>query len=422
MAGPSSLRSLAEEEVLGDILAASQQLRPPFCAGGTLGPLAVRLALAGAGEAAAEARVVEFPGCGAEGERDLEALLALCAPATFGKGKKTVRDESYRSALALPADRIYTQHFEAAHLSSVLAAVGRVLLPRQGRCGFFKPNRDTPRGDPGFVASLVVCLPVGHAGGTLRLKHGSQSTEYEFGAGEAAGEVQWAAFFPDVLHEVLAVTEGTRVALAYELFARPETASGSPQPLKALPGTAAPLLRALHAALGSKDFLVNGGRIGFACRHAYPASLVAGVNEQAVRKMMKGADGAMLHVLAALRVPCTLVRVWQHDIEDAMDEVEGETEEDYARAERALFVSPIRAGRLTVRAGARRPRRGEGECDPEFLMKDTQAKLDISINWLGGMQAFEEWTLGTMGQFYGNEGMYTQEFYCSVGIVAEVPA
>lgn len=75
------------------------------------------------------------------------------------------------------------------------------------------------------------------------------------------------------------------------------------------------------------------------------------------------------------------------------------------------------------------------------------------------MQAFEEWTLGTMGQFYGNggcpplllccpraaqppngirrqtppcggarvplpaaEGMYTQEFYCSVGIVAEVPA
>lgn len=59
-----------------------------------------------------------------------------------------------------------------------------------------------------------------------------------------------------------------------------ETASGSPQPLKALPGTAAPLLRALHAALGSKDFLVNGGRIGFACRHAYPASLVAGVNEQ----------------------------------------------------------------------------------------------------------------------------------------------
>ena len=28
--------------------------------------------------------------------------------------------------------------------------------------------------------------------------------------------------------------------------------------------------------------------------------------------MMKGADGAMLHVLAALHVPCTLVRVWQH--------------------------------------------------------------------------------------------------------------
>lgn len=174
--------------MLGDILAASQQLRPPFCAGGTLGPLAVRLALAGAGEAAAEARVVEFPGCGAEGERDLEALLALCAPATFGKGKKTgartptqrsahpapahsppvptslpwphplaVRDESYRSALALPADRIYTQHFEAAHLSSVLAAVGRVLLPRQGRC----PPGCTPSTSTAPVGSPWLCCLAG---------------------------------------------------------------------------------------------------------------------------------------------------------------------------------------------------------------------------------------------------------------------
>ena len=38
---------------------------------------------------------------------------------------------------------------------------------------------------------------------------------------QAAGEVQWAAFFSDCLHEVLPVTDGARVTLAWELFAYP---------------------------------------------------------------------------------------------------------------------------------------------------------------------------------------------------------
>lgn len=45
-----------------------------------------------------------------------------------------------------------------------------------------------------------------------------------------------------------------------------------------------------------------------------------------------------------------------------------------------------------------------------------------SIYWLGGRAAFPEWTLGNIGLFFGNEGEYAQEFYCSLGIVAEVPA
>lgn len=43
-----------------------------------------------------------------------------------------MRDDSYRSALGLKGDRLYTQDFEAAHLSGVLAAVGRLLLPDAG--------------------------------------------------------------------------------------------------------------------------------------------------------------------------------------------------------------------------------------------------------------------------------------------------
>ncbi|KAL4422619.1 hypothetical protein ABPG75_008816 [Micractinium tetrahymenae] len=198
-----SLLALAEDEVLESIYQASQAVPAVFCAGGTLGRLPLRLAVESAGGPCA--RIVDLPG-----EEALAALLAECEPAKLGKGSKTVLDESYRSVLALPASRLFTQHFEAAHLSGVLAAVGCMLLPAAGplsarlhalnaysKGGFFKPHCDTPRGDPGFVGSLVVCLPVAHSGGALRgalrvahSGHSGHSVNYTWGAGAVAWERQ----------------------------------------------------------------------------------------------------------------------------------------------------------------------------------------------------------------------------------------
>ena len=95
------------------------------------------------------------------------------------------------------------------------------------------------------------------------------------------------------------------------------------------------------------SFMVNGGRLGFACKFSYPQSLLRGADEkvgaslptsaaaltwfspdgaglcaaehtlsclrasQAVRAMLKGSDAAVLHALTALGIPTTLVRVWQ---------------------------------------------------------------------------------------------------------------
>jgi len=36
----------------------------------------------------------------------------------------------------------------------------------------------------------------------------------------------------------------------------------------------------LRSALANSSFLVNGGRIGFACQHAYPQSLVKIVDQK----------------------------------------------------------------------------------------------------------------------------------------------
>jgi len=123
---------------------------------------------------------------------------------------------------SLAPSRFNKQDLEDAHVSGIQAAVSRQLLPAAGPLsarlhnlnaygagGFFKSPRDTPRGDPGFVGSLVVCLPVAHEGDGLRVSHSGRSVVYEWGPLAAAGEVQWAAFFPDCEHEVLPVTAGT---------------------------------------------------------------------------------------------------------------------------------------------------------------------------------------------------------------------
>ncbi|KAL4458024.1 hypothetical protein ABPG75_012889 [Micractinium tetrahymenae] len=412
--GPPSLLQLAEEQLLQGIRQASRHIEAPFCVGGSLGKLPVQLAVRPAAGASGEVAILCFP----DGGRDaLAKLVASCAPASFGKGTKEVLDDGYRRALALPADRIFP-HFHLAQHPGVLAAVRSLLLPDAGELsarlhtlkvytqgGFFKPHRDTPRGDPSFVGSLVVCLPVGHAGGALRVEHSGRSVAYGWGPGAAAGEVQWAAFFPSCLHQVLPVQEGARVTLAYELFAQPAGTAKQAQPT-ALPGTAAELLRALRPAMDCPSFMVNGGRLGFPCKHGYPNSLFEGVTEQAVRQLLKGEDAALLHALEALGIPCKLMRVWK-DEEGYDDWAEGwDSEEGLERYKSALRVGPSMAAYL---AGA----------DEDVHCQDAGSA------WLEYvMQARkDEWVLGGSDRFYyGNYPTTLAEFYCAVAIVAEVPA
>lgn len=165
-----------------------------------------------------------------------------------------------------------------------------------------------------LACPLPLWLQVGHAGGELRVQHSGRSLVYSWGEGAAAGEVQWAAFPPSCLHEVLPVQAGARVTLAYELHAqRGEPGGGQhcalfalgmaafscppahrwherllclldlPLPFpaycspfaagstkqaqpSALPGSTTRLLRALRSALDCPGFMVNGGRLGFACQ------------------------------------------------------------------------------------------------------------------------------------------------------------
>ena len=80
---------------------------------------------------------------------------------------------------------------------------------------FFKRHVDTPSSSS-LLGTLVVCLPVPHAGGGLAVSHDGRRAVFDWGPGAARGEVQWAAFFSNCHHEVLPVTEGARLTVTYE--------------------------------------------------------------------------------------------------------------------------------------------------------------------------------------------------------------
>lgn len=82
---------------------------------------------------------------------------------------------------------------------------------------FFKAHRDTLREDSHF-GTLVVVLPSNSvcSGGEL-VVHNADGQSY-LNAPRNKNEVAWTAFFANVLHEVLPVTQGVRIAMLYHLY------------------------------------------------------------------------------------------------------------------------------------------------------------------------------------------------------------
>src|SRR5262249_51298934 len=81
---------------------------------------------------------------------------------------------------------------------------------------FFAPHRDTEK-TPGMFATLVVCLPSRHQGGTLLIRHDGQTQKIDFGGKTAEFTTQYAAFYADCEHEIKPVTSGYRICLVYNL-------------------------------------------------------------------------------------------------------------------------------------------------------------------------------------------------------------
>jgi hypothetical protein len=146
--------------------------------------------------------------------------------APFGDGGETKRDKKVRNARRLLArgkaeitgfdPATVLGEIEAAlsprvHLDAVLEDV--ILYP-QG--GLFARHKDTPR-TPDLVGTLVVGLPIQHAGGRFEIVDGGKPHIVDWSGKVKPNAARWVALFSDLDHSIKPIKSGARVTLVYSL-------------------------------------------------------------------------------------------------------------------------------------------------------------------------------------------------------------
>ena len=156
----------------------------------------------------------------------VEWLLEHSEPAPYGHGKETKLDPKVRSAKRLTArDKVAVHGFDPAVILDEIAGVlsptrmlsaqlTDVIVYKKG--DKFTRHKDTPR-VAALIGTLVVGLPIEHAGGVFVIDDGRGKQKFDWGGKPTAGTLPWVAVFSDVDHEIEPVKSGARVALVYAL-------------------------------------------------------------------------------------------------------------------------------------------------------------------------------------------------------------
>ena len=227
---------------------------------------------------------IEFPGVS---DAAMIKLLDACSVANYGDKRKNVIDKSYRNAFKLEPDNFVTsfQICSTPILQEIQSIIPTVVgiraelykLNIYAGGGFFRAHDDTPRSvNSKMFGRLVVCLPTQFTGGELIVRHHKQEIKYDWSS-DTSSTLHWAAFFSDIEHEVLPVSEGYRVTLIYNLSHHSET-SDSTFDVKTYS-----FYKLLQATLSNPVFMRDGGVLGFSSEYSYVynvqwADLLAQIN------------------------------------------------------------------------------------------------------------------------------------------------
>ena len=309
-----SLQDMSETTIVMSLGQQARSIASRFCCGGMLSlEDDVKLAFEKSGD---ERSCVTFP---VSDHKYLQELLDVCSAASFGLGEKQVTDKSYRDALKLEPERFQTS-LQLCN-TQLLVELQNIMMPDMypniqyvraelyklniysGPGGHFKSHVDTPRSSEMF-GSLVVCLPTQFTGGELVTRHKGKEIRFDWSSTPQSPmkKVSWAAFFSDVEHEVLPVTDGHRCTLTYNLYCVRRKLQDLQHTVNII---SSPFYRELRAAVSNPHFMRAGGILGFSCQYQY---VFTDLNARILLPcLLKGADNVVYMAAMALSL-CVRVK------------------------------------------------------------------------------------------------------------------
>lgn len=143
--------------------------------------------------------------------------------APFGHARETKIDPAVRLASRVgglqvggfdPADVLGEIEAALSPRMHLVATLTDLLVYPTG--GHFAQHKDTPR-SPELVGTLIVGLPIEHAGGAFQIHDGRGTRVIDWSGPVDPTLLKWVALFSDVDHEITPVESGARVTLVYAL-------------------------------------------------------------------------------------------------------------------------------------------------------------------------------------------------------------
>ncbi|GJE97692.1 2OG-Fe(II) oxygenase [Phanerochaete sordida] len=377
---------------------------------------------------------------------EIKHLADSCDVATFGRGGEDVHDESYRKAGKLDK-RHFASNF-CPELSGLMHVIrhnvleghnGKALkvelykLNVYGPGSFFKAHKDTPRAD-NMIASLVVVLPTRHDGGALVLRHEGREFKFESAkilAQPQAPSVAYAAFYGDVEHEVEPVVSGSRVTLTYNIYLI-DSVTKHVQPDTAYELA---LKDAFRALLQDKEYLPEGGLVGFGLRHEYPIDVfsVTGRYDDRDREQwtvdkllgtLKGSDAILQKACADLGLKASLRILYFESQSRAIAMSKCVMYAGYGGGEDVWFTEEVVSDGFGVLIrdyqGKTQATANENdtEANVEANTEDENKKL-VTVHWATRMRASDIDKIVTPTIAYGNNA-FLYKVYSTLCLIVEV--
>jgi hypothetical protein len=174
------------------------------------------------------------------------------------------------------------------------------------------------------MGSLILCLPSPFTGGELVITHNDETSVFDFAKQTSTGNVAWTFLYPDSDHEVLPVTSGTRVTLAYDIFFADEETI--PRPVDSRMSS---LSTALKNVIYSKEtWSKPDGVVGIGLLHGYTAANDMSSDDfhKQLPGLLKGADRLIYDLVREMGLTWEFNAIFTLD-ERVMKEIDGGLED-----------------------------------------------------------------------------------------------